>query len=81
MPWSETSSMDQRTQFIADYLRESLNVTGLWFHARPDINGSTAIFVRGRRTWPSIREDRFVRPTPRATQARAVARAPHAYRR
>lgn len=29
MPWSQTSPMDQRTQFIADYLRELLNVTEL----------------------------------------------------
>jgi hypothetical protein len=29
MPWSETSSMDQRTQFIADYLRGTLSVTEL----------------------------------------------------
>jgi len=29
MPWSETSPMDQRTQFIADYLRQSLTVTEL----------------------------------------------------
>lgn len=29
MPWSETSPMDQRTQFIADFLRESLTVTEL----------------------------------------------------
>lgn len=29
MPWSQTSPMDQRTQFIADYLRESLSVTEL----------------------------------------------------
>ncbi len=29
MPWSQTSPMDQRTQFIADYLRESLPVTEL----------------------------------------------------
>ena len=29
MPWCQTSSMDQRTQFIADYLRELLSVTGL----------------------------------------------------
>lgn len=29
MPWSHTSPMDQRTQFIADYLRESLNITEL----------------------------------------------------
>jgi len=29
MPWSQTSPMDQRTQFIADYLRESLSTTEL----------------------------------------------------
>lgn len=29
MPWSHASPMDQRTQFIADYLRESLNITEL----------------------------------------------------
>jgi hypothetical protein len=26
MPWSQPSPMDQRTQFIADYLRQSLSV-------------------------------------------------------
>ncbi len=29
MPWSQTSPMDQRTQFIAEYLRETLSVTEL----------------------------------------------------
>lgn len=29
MPWSETSPMDQRVQFIADYLRDSMTVTEL----------------------------------------------------
>ena len=29
MPWKEMSPMDQRTQFIADYLREMLSVTEL----------------------------------------------------
>ena len=29
MPWKETSPMDQRTQFIADFLRETLSVTEL----------------------------------------------------
>ena len=29
MPWRETSPMDQRTQLIADYLRQSLTVTEL----------------------------------------------------
>jgi len=30
MPWSETSPMDPRTQFIADCLREVLSVTELY---------------------------------------------------
>jgi putative transposase len=29
MPWSQTSPMDQKTQFIADYLRNRLSVTEL----------------------------------------------------
>ena len=29
MPWSQTSPMDQKTQFIADYLREVLSVSEL----------------------------------------------------
>ena len=29
MPWSQTSPMDQRTQFIADYLRELHSVSEL----------------------------------------------------
>lgn len=29
MPWSQTSPMDQRTQFIADFLRETLSITEL----------------------------------------------------
>ena len=29
MPWSQTSPMDQRTQFISDYLRDSLCITEL----------------------------------------------------
>src|SRR6266516_5948387 len=29
MPWKEASSMDQRTQFIADHLRDVLSITEL----------------------------------------------------
>ena len=29
MPWRETSPMDQRTQFIADHLRDSRTITEL----------------------------------------------------
>lgn len=29
MPWSQTSPMDRKAQFIADYLRKILNITDL----------------------------------------------------
>jgi putative transposase len=29
MPWSHTSPMDQKTQFIADYLRQTLSIVEL----------------------------------------------------
>lgn len=29
MPWSQTSPMDQKTQFIADFLRDSLSMSEL----------------------------------------------------
>jgi putative transposase len=32
MPWSQLSPMDQKTQFVADYLRRSLSVTELCEH-------------------------------------------------
>jgi putative transposase len=32
MPWSISSPMDQKTQFIADYLRQSLSITELCLH-------------------------------------------------
>jgi putative transposase len=32
MPWSQTSPMDQRTQFIADYLRETFSISELCEH-------------------------------------------------
>ena len=32
MPWSQTTPMDQKTQFIADYLRQQLSMTDLCEH-------------------------------------------------
>ena len=29
MPWSQTSPMDQRTQFIAEHMRQVLSITEL----------------------------------------------------
>ncbi len=35
MPWREASPMDQRTQFIADHLRDTLSITELSIHLYP----------------------------------------------
>jgi len=32
MPWNQTSPMDQRTQFIADYLRQTFSIMELCQH-------------------------------------------------
>jgi len=46
MPWREASPMDQRTQFIADHLRDVLSITELCalygISRRRGTNGSTA---------------------------------------
>ena len=35
MPWSQTSPMDQKTQFIADHLRQVLSISRTTLMARP----------------------------------------------
>ena len=65
MPWSQTSPMDQRTQFIADYLREVFTITELcalygisrktgykWID-RYLHNGPAGLDERSRRPWHS----------------------------
>ncbi len=36
MPWSQTSPLDQSTQFIADYLRDRLSVTACFMASAQD---------------------------------------------
>lgn len=67
MPWSHTSPMDQKTQFIADYLRNRLSMTELcelygvsrktgytWID-RSLIHGPQGLEARSRRLSPSPR--------------------------
>ncbi len=75
MPWSQTSPMDQRTQFIADYLREVLSITELC-----DLYGisrKTAYkwIERYLRQGPAGLEERPRRPhsSPNETAAEIVA--------
>ena len=64
MPWSQTSPMDQKTQFIADYLREVLSVTEL-----------CELYGVSRKTGYKF-IDRYLRQGPAGLEARS--RKPHA---
>ena len=74
MPWSQTSPMDQRTQFIADYLRDALRSASCASctasRARPATSGSIATCEHG----PAGLEDRSRRPhsRPNATPEQIV---------
>ena len=69
MPWSQTSPMDQRTQFIADYLREVFTITELCdlysVSRKTGINGSTAICAPDPPVSKSGLADPGCRRTPR----------------
>jgi len=75
MPWSQTSPMDQRTQFIADFLRGVLSITELC--ALYSISRKTAYkwIDRYLRQGPAGLEERTRRPhsSPNATPVAVVA--------
>ncbi len=70
MPWSQLSPMDQKTQFIANYLRQSLSVTELCEHygigcARAGTSGLSATSARVPPAWPNAPDARrCARPRP-----------------
>ena len=76
MPWSQTSPMDQRTQFIADFLRGTLSVTELC--ALYDVSRKTGYkwIDRYLRQGPAGLEERPRRPheSPNRTAEEVVAR-------
>ncbi len=75
MPWSETSPMDQRTQFIADLLRESLRVTELCELYGVSRKTGYKWIERYLRAGPAGLEERSRRPrsSPHATPEAIVA--------
>lgn len=83
MPWSQTSPMDQRTQFIADYLRGTLSVTELC--ALYGISRKTGykFIERYLRQGPAGLEERSRRPheSPNQTAEEIVAAILEARRR
>jgi putative transposase len=83
MPWSETSPMDQRTQFIADYLRQSLTVTELCDLYGVSRKTGYKWIERYLRSGPAGLEERSRRPSgsPRATAEEVVQAILEARRR
>jgi putative transposase len=83
MPWRHTSPMDQKTQFIADYLRDRLSVTELC--ALYGVSRKTAYqwIDRYLTHGPQGREERSRRPrtSPRHTPDHVVAAILDARRR
>ena len=83
MPWSQTSPMDQRTQFIADFLRQVLSVTELC--DLYDVSRKTGYkwIDRYLRQGPAGLEERSRRPqaSPNQTAREIVAALLEARRR
>ena len=53
MPWNETTPMDQKTQFIADYLRQSLSMSELCELYGISRKTGYKFVERYLETWPS----------------------------
>src|SRR5437867_7247684 len=62
MPWRNASPMDQRTQFIADYLRDSLAITELCEHYGISRKTGYKWIERYLRQGPAGLEERSRRP-------------------
>jgi putative transposase len=75
MPWSQTSPMQQKTLFIADYLRGARSVTELCSEYRISRKTGYKWIDRYVRRGPQGLEERSRRPhrSPRATPAHVVA--------
>ena len=83
MPWSQTSPMDQRTQFIADYLRDSLSITELCQLYNVSRKTGYKWIERYLRSGPAGLEERSRKPrhSPNATADEIVAAILEARRR
>lgn len=74
MPWSHLSPMDQKTQFIADYLRQSLAISELCDHYNISRKTAYKWINRYRASGPAALEDRSRKPhsCPHQTPAQLV---------
>ena len=75
MPWSQTSPMDQRTKFIADYLRECFSITELCERYGVARKTGYKLIDRYLRYGPAGLEERSRKPrhSPNQTEPEIVA--------
>lgn len=83
MPWSQTSPMDQRTQFIADFLRDCLSITDLCQLYNVSRKTGYKWIERYLRSGPAGLEERSRKPrgSPNATADEIVTAILEARRR
>lgn len=83
MPWSQTCPMDQKTQFIADYLRQTLSITELCAHYGVSRKTGYKWIDRYLTLGPAGLEDQLRRPRacPRQTPEHVVEAILEARRR
>ena len=83
MPWSQTSPMDQRTQFIADFLRDCLSITELCQLYNVSRKTGYKWIERYLRSGPAGLEERSRKPrrSPNATADEIVTAILEARRR
>jgi putative transposase len=79
MPWSQTTPMDQKTQFIADYRRTTFSFTELF--ARYGVSRETGykLVERYLDQGPAGLEERPRRPHMRPNQVPRVRLSPESY--
>lgn len=83
MPWSQTSPMDQKTKFIADYLRGCFSITELCERFGVSRKTGYKLIDRYLRCGPAGLEERSRRPhqSPNATDPEIIAALLEARRR
>lgn len=83
MPWTTSSPMDQKTQFIADYLRQSQSITELCLHYGISRKTAYKWIIRYHEAGPSGLQDRSRKPKscPHQTETELVEALLEARRR
>ena len=77
MPWSQTTPMDQKTQFIADYLRETFSFTELCARYGVSRESGYRLVERYLAQGPAGLQERSRRPHTKKDQCRSRFKFPN----